>query len=415
MTRRGFDWATSRRGMNPGAFSPFIDAFADYMTGLGLTPTMVERYTGCARHFAVWLIWSKMGFADIDDGTIGRFAQHRCQCPGSCVRNGPSADYVRHAGWFVRFLAETGEVALAMTAVAQPIDQWVREFQEWSRRHRGLTEVTIRVYGATIMKLLPALGADPAAYDAALVRRVILEESRRRSPPTMMAMTTALRGYLRFLVARGACRPWLDQAVPSLAHRRLSALPRYLSAVKVERLIAACDLTQVYGVRDRAILLLLARLGLRAGDIVALRFDDIDWESGTLRVSGKGRREVRLPLPQDAGDAVLAYLNGIRPEAGYDRIFLRSSAPFRPFAGSGSVSSVVRQGLKRAGITDAPSRGANLLRHSAATGMLRSGATLDAIGAVLRHRSIDTTRHYAKVDLVMLNRIVQPWPGELPC
>jgi integrase len=146
-----------------------------------------------------------------------------------------------------------------------------------------------------------------------------------------------------------------------------------------------------------------------------MRMGDIAWNEGTIRVCGKGRREIRLPLPQDVGDALLEYLSRARPPADEDRVFLRSSAPYRPFKGSSVISSIVRLALDRAGIAGAPSRGANLLRHSAATGMLRAGATLDAVGAMLRHRSIDTTAHYAKVDVAMLRLIAQPWPGEAPC
>jgi site-specific recombinase XerD len=146
-----------------------------------------------------------------------------------------------------------------------------------------------------------------------------------------------------------------------------------------------------------------------------MRLVDVAWADGTIQVRGKGRREVRLPLPQDAGDALLEYLNRARPCVDEDRIFLRSSAPYRPLTGSSVVSSVVRLALGRAGITDAPSRGANLLRHSAATSMLRAGASLDAVGAVLRHRSVDTTAHYAKVDITMLQQIAQPWPGAASC
>ena len=228
-------------------------------------------------------------------------------------------------------------------------------------------------------------------------------------------MTTALRGYLRFLAAQDTCRPWLDRAVPTVPQWRLSALPHYLPTADVERLIASCDLTKPQGIRDKAILLLLARLGLRAGDILDMRLDDFAWNEGTLRVRGKGRREVRLPLPQDTGDALLDYLERARPLVDNDRTFLRSSAPYRPFAGSCAISDVVRLALKRAGITDPPSRDANLLRHSAATAMLRAGATLDAIGTVLRHRSADTTAHYAKVDVAMLRQIAQVWPGDVSC
>ena len=266
-----------------------------------------------------------------------------------------------------------------------------------------------------IMRLLAALGRDPLTYNAGLIRRAILAEAQQYSPCYVKTMTTALRGYLRFLAAAGICPPGLEQAIPRVPQWRLSSLPRYLSAADMERLIASCDLATVHGMRDRAILLLFARLGLRAGDVFNMRLNDIDWAAGTVLVSGKGRRAVRLPLPQETGDAVLAYIDRARPAVEEQRLFLRSCAPYRPFTSSSTISCVVSLALRRAGIENPPSRGANLLRHSAATAMLRGGATLQSIGAVLRHRSLDTTAHYAKIDLPMLQQIAQPWPGEGSC
>jgi integrase/recombinase XerD len=192
-------------------------------------------------------------------------------------------------------------------------------------------------------------------------------------------------------------------------------MPHYLPTEEGERLIASCDLDKPHGVRDRAILLLLARLGLRAGDILDMRLDDVAWANGTLRVQGKSRRETRLLLPQYVGGALLRYLENARPRVAWEHVFLRSSAPYRAFADSSSISCVVALALRRAGIKDAPTRDANLLRHSAATSMLRAGATLDAVGTVLRHRSANTTAHYTKVDVAMLQQVSQPWPGSVSC
>jgi integrase len=267
-----------------------------------------------------------------------------------------------------------------------------------------------------ITRLLPALGTDPATYDAAGVRRVALAEVRGGGPAQAKTILSSLRVYLRFLAASGQCRPGLDRALPPLPQWRLSSLPRYLDAPAVDRLLAACDLRQAHGVRDRAILLLLVRLGLRAGDIVARRWDDIDWREATLRVCGKGRQQVHWPLPQEAGDALLAYLQHARPKVAIDRVFLCANAPWRSLLSGSSVSNIVGSALRRAGIDHPPTRGANLLRHTAATLMLRAGATLEAIGTVLRHRSPDTTAHYAKVDVALLQPIAPPWPEEdMPC
>jgi integrase len=156
-------------------------------------------------------------------------------------------------------------------------------------------------------------------------------------------------------------------------------------------------------------MLMLVRLGLRAGDVTQLRLSDIEWQNGTLRVMGKGRYEVRLPLPQDVGEAILRYLERRPPVDHSDRVFLRHIAPFKPFITGDCVSSVVRGAMQRAGVV-APAKGAHLLRHTAATEMLRHGVPLDQIGLVLRHRSIDMTAYYAKVDVALLRQVAQPWP-----
>jgi len=304
---------------------------------------------------------------------------------------------------FICFLAENGVIlASAPPAVGPPIQPRAVEFLEWLRHHRGLSERTIKLRSHVLRRLLLALGDDPATYDAASVRRIIVEEAERGSRAGIGTVTTTLRGYLRFLATQDACIP----------HWRLSTLPRYLPMADVERLIASCDPAMPSGVRDKAILLLRARLGLRAGDILGMRLDDIAWKEGTVRVGGRSRREICLPLPEDAGDALLEYLTHARPNAGYDQVFLRTFAPWRSLS---NISSLVRWRFERAGITDAPSHGAHLLRHSAATGMLRAGATLDAVGAILRHKSADTRMQYARVDLLMLRPIAQAWLGDLTC
>jgi integrase len=177
----------------------------------------------------------------------------------------------------------------------------------------------------------------------------------------------------------------------------------------VQRLIAACDGADPGRLRDRAIVLMLVRLGLRAGDVAQLRLTDIDWNRGTLQLIRKGRYQVRLPLPQDAGDAVLRYLEWRPTTCDADHVFVRSIAPYRPFASGDGVSSVVKHALQRARI-EVPAKGAHLLRHTAATEMLRNGVPLEQAGLVLRHRSIDMTAYYAKADVALLKQVAQPWP-----
>lgn len=192
-------------------------------------------------------------------------------------------------------------------------------------------------------------------------------------------------------------------------------MPRYIESNDVELVINTCDITTHIGLRDRAIILLLARLGLRAGDIVNMNTDDINWSEGTLTVWGKGQKESRLPLPQDAGDAILVYLDKVRPRVALKPLFLCINAPYRSLGSSPCVSSIARTALLRSGITNLPSHGAHLLRHSAATSLLREGATLETVSSLLRHSSLDMTVYYAKVDISNLLKITQPWPEKISC
>ena len=402
------------RVMDAGDLASLIAEYASELEALSHTRLTVANCTDSARHFAAWLRQANVALVDIDQETIERFAQHVCRCGGSRRCERLSRRYVSRARRFIVFLADRGLIGPLTMPAIDTTEPRVADYQQWLKRHRGVCDLTAKRHGSMVMRLLAALGRDPRTYDAGLIRRAVLAEARHCSPSHVKTMTTALRGYLRFLAAAGICPPGLERAVPLVPQWRLSSLPRYLSATDVERLIASCNLDTAHGVRDRAILLLFARLGLRVGDVRNMRLDDIDWVAGTVLVSGKGHREVRLPLPQDVGDALLAYID-VRPIVDEERLFLRSCAPYRPFGSSSTISRVVSLALHRAGIEDPPSRGGNLLRHSAATAMLRGGATLQSVGAVLRHCSLDTTAHYAKVDLPMLQQITQPWLGERSC
>lgn len=399
--------------LDPGPLSSWIDQFAADLAAQRYTPLTIEGYTASARHFAAWLGSAGIAIDDIGDDVVRRFAEHRCRCPGGRRWLRVSPKYSRRAGRFVVFLQRKG-VARPSVKVASSYPL-LDDYRNWLRIHRGLSERTIARHLRHLHKLLPELGTATHDYDAALVRNVVREWRERTGPADLRTITSTLRSYLRFLAGAGLCRPNLDHAIPPVVQWRLSSLPRYLAAADLERVVASCDQLTRGRLRDRAILLLLARLGLRAGDVAGLRLSDLDWTSGMLRLSGKARRQVRLPLPQDVGDAILAYIELERPRVVQEAVFLMMVAPYRSFSQSSHVSTIVALALKRAGISDAPSTGASLLRHSAATSMLRSGATLEAVGTVLRHRSLDMTAHYAKVDIAMLEQIAQPWPGELAC
>ena len=222
-------------------------------------------------------------------------------------------------------------------------------------------------------------------------------------------MVTAIRSFCRFLFRYGETKRDLAGAIPTVPAWRLAELPRYLEADDVERVVQACDRSTSVGRRDYAILLLLARLGLRAGEVIALELDDIDWRAGVLTVRGKGRYHDDLPLPPDVGEALATYLRQDRPPCTTRRVFIRSRAPHRGFAHPSSLSTIVCRAVQRAGLHP-NHKGAHLLRHSLATGMLRRGASMAEIGQVLRHRAPNTTEIYAKVDLQGLRSLALPWP-----
>ena len=280
------DLRQSPRCMDPGTLGAFVEEFTGQLTTFGHTRLTVANYADAARHFAEWLRRSDIVLVNVDDGVIARFARHRCKCSGTRQHHYLSAKYVRRVRRFVCFLVDRGVAKGAAPNVSKAVNERVAGFQDWLRHHRGISERTVNRHGCMVMRLLPSLGDDPGTYDAQVVRQVVLTEAQRSSRPYIRTMTTALRGYLRFLAAHGVCRPWLDRAVPAIPQWRLSALPRYLPPADIERLIDSCDLTKLHGIRDKAILLLLARLGLRAGDILCMRLDDIAWDEGTLRVRG---------------------------------------------------------------------------------------------------------------------------------
>lgn len=393
------------RRLCSGGIGACIDAFSEFLGNAGFSPHVVRRYAGAGFHFCFWAERHAIPVGSFDESTLGRFRRYlaRCRCPRR--RKGIDRSATRGAEWLLSHLRDCGVIAPATPGPASRFGEMSERFRLWMTRHRGLAAATLLGYQRYLRPFLAALGEDPAAYDAARIRGFVVRQLGARGRRDIKCSVSAIRAYLRFLVAEGRVSSGLVHCVPTVPQWRLSSLPRYLEAADVERVIASCDVSTAKGLRDRAILLLLARLGVRAGDILAMMVTDVDWRRGNLRVRGKSRREALLPLPQDVGDALLAYLERGRPRTAIERMFLTVIAPTRPFTTVASISEIVDVALQRAGIHDAPTRGAHLLRHSAATAMLRAGSSLDAIAAVLRHRSPDSTALYAKVDLVMLQRV----------
>lgn len=400
-----------------GPCGQLLDGFACDIHDSGYSTSQGARHLRAAAHLMAWVDGQGISGVDISQDTLARFAGHlqECRCAGFL---GVDRDRViRGARAFVAHqhrLRPASAEACGSTDAHSAV--W-ESFSQWMRQHRGTSVRTLQDYRSCLQSFLDRFGEDFASdqLDAPRLRQFILERGRSIGLSRAKSTTSALRMFIRFLIAQGKCPAGLDHAIPSLAYWRLSTLPRYIQPEEVERVISSPNRDTPAGRRDRAILLLLARLGLRGGDVLDLRLTDIDWHAATICVRGKNRRQSQLPLTQEVGDALVDYLHSGRPSTDSDHVFVRSLAPFRRFRDVRAISDVAKLAMRRAGV-DFPARGAaHVLRHSLATSMLRQGASLQDIAAILRHQSIASTQIYAKVDVITLSEIAQPWPEELPC
>ena len=395
----------------------FVAVFHGYESALvasGYNPHVVRFHLHSVAHVGVWLELKGAELGGMNEAALARFERHRsrCRCPGASQSR--RQDVVSCVRVFMRHLREQGIVPPAdPPAESRTL---VREFLRWMTANRGSVETTLTSYRLYVTSLVDCLGDDPHTYAASGLRDFMATRYRHYGSTSIRMVLAAVRMFLRYLAVEGRCRPGLEQALTSPANWSQQSLPQGLTSEEVLRVLTLCPSTPV-GIRDRAILFLMARLGLRAGDVTALRLTDLCWEAATIRVSGKGAREVHLPLPQDVGDAVLDYLRSGRPRVQSDYVFLRSVAPIRPLGGcqpGQAIKSIAQTALRRAGL-QRPRRGAHVFRHTAACEMLRANVGMEGIAEVLRHRSIETTGLYAKVDLRLLEHVAQAWPEEASC
>ena len=401
--------------LRSGQDGQLLDVFAEELRQSGYAQITARRHIRAAEHLLYWAKRKSISPATFDEHALDEFTHHLRRC--RCKSYGSAAwrSVQKGAHLFVCSLrrAELLPVPPARETVEDP--QVLVLFRDWMHKHRGTCDATLYNYSPHLRALLRTIGDDTSKFEARSLRQFVQETSQRSGWATGKHCTTAMRAFLRYLIAEGQCAAGLDACIPTLAHWRLSSLPRYLQPEEVERVIASCNATSSAGIRDRAILLLLARVGLRAGDILRLCLSDLDWKEATIRVIGKGRCQTLLPMTQEVGDAIVAYIKNGRYPIDNETLFIRSRAPFGPFASHCAISVIVAQAMRRAGVR-CPSRGAaHVLRHSIASSMLRQGASLQEIAGVLRHRSIATTEIYAKVDVVALREIAQPWPEATSC
>lgn len=393
-----------------GPLAPYAEAFAEQLGEQGYAPWTVQDKLHVVAKLSHWLEEHQLPVEVLDQQRVCAFLQEFQEEECRTYHGDPTT--LRD---LLKQLLDDGVIpeprAIADEGAQAEI---VPEFNRYLIQERGLSTATVGNYVAVVDRFLTRrFGEGPVdlvAMQAHDLTDFMLAQARRLSPKSAQLMVTALRCFLRFLYQRGHIAVELGGVVPTVADWRLARVPKYLPPEQVERLLESSDQRTCVGQRDYSILLLLARLGLRAGEVVHLRLEDLNWTEGLLTVRGKGGYSRELPLPVDVGDAIARYLRWGRPPCKSRRVFVRGRAPRVGFASSAGIDGIVSRALARAGLSPS-SRGAHLLRHSLATGMLRSGASLAEIGQLLGHRLPQSTEIYAKVDERALADLAQPWPG----
>jgi integrase/recombinase XerD len=387
-----------------------IESFSAGLSQLGYCAVVIRQKRSMVASFARWMGRRRLDIAEIDEAAVDAYLAHlrRRRVPignRSCTLTA-FLEHLRGDGTTIRPepVLDCSQVALLL-----------RRYEAYLREDRGLAIETVRNYlqfvGGFVRE--SSAGAATGIHTGTVgyqdVRNYLLATTRALAPATSTLVATALRSFLRFLFLRGETVADLTAAVPSVRRWRHAKVHPYLREDEVERLLAACDGTTANGRRDHAILLLLARLGMRACEVIAIQLSDLHWRAGEIVVRGKGRVHQLLPLLADVGAAIALYLRDGRPESSCQTVFLRNDAP-RIGLGADAVGLIVRRSLGRAGLHP-PCHGSHLLRYSLATNMIRRGATMTEIGEVLRHRSTETTEIYAKVDFEALRAVALPWMG----
>jgi len=389
-----------------GPLAPFADAYAAGLRERGYTPLTRGNQLRQVGRLSGWLEASGLSAAGLSGERVEQFlvwqragGRHRCQWsrPGLVC--------------LVEVLRGLGVLAAEQPASASsPTDLLLASFERYLLAERALAAGTVGGYVTHARGFLDGLpcGGGLAGLTAGEVTGAVLRKAGSGvSVSATQYFVSGLRAFLRFCFIEGLLEADLSQATLAVTGRRRSSLPKGISRADAAALLGGCDRRRMLGRRDFAVIITLLRLGLRAREVAGLTLDDIDWRAGELLVRGKGSREDRLPLPADVGEAIASYLRRGRPTSDRREVFLRARAPYEPIA-SGTVSSTVRRACRRAGI---PEVGAHRLRHTTACEMVAAQVPLQQIGQVLRHRSLQSTAIYARVDLDQLRLLAAPWPG----
>jgi site-specific recombinase XerD len=390
----------------PGSMEPFVEGFGLRLVELGYTPGSTRGLLKGVGQLGRWMALENVGVEHLGGVTIDAFV---CARRADGFRRVPSRSSLR---LLLDYLRDAGVVSAAVLAPSSALDRMLDGYRHWLIIDRGLAQMTVARYESLARRFL----AERVAGDGAVVIDdltgadvfgFLRNECARLSVGAAKGRVADLRSLLRFLYLQGLTPLALAASVPPVAGWHDTGMPTSMSPADVETLLDGCNRVGHTDLRDFAILMLLARLGLRSVEIARLELSDVDWRAGEISVIGKARRRDTMPLPRDVGDAIVAYLTGGRPATGLRQMFVTSHAPRRPIRAD-LVGDVVRRACERAGLKPV---GAHRLRHALATEMLRRGVTLTQISQVLRHSDLATTAIYAKVDIDALGHVAKPWPG----
>jgi site-specific recombinase XerD len=419
MLEKVFRHPSVLKRLRGGVLGGALDDLAAYLLGRGHTLTTVQMYLRGAGHFSYWLQLERIPAVSLREEVVGHFLQKHlraCRCP---VPFGEPVSCMRAVmGHLMLVLRRSGRIAPARPMEPRPADAMLEAFEAYLRETRGATSKTCVEYTRYVREFLESVEINAPGDISILGPRDVMDFVASRAacckPATAKLVATALRSFLRFQQMQGLCGAELTEAVPTVPRWRLSQIPTTLSDDQVRTLLTSFNRSTGIGRRDYAMALCLVQLALRAGEVARLSLDDINWRSGTMRIAaGKVRRAGSLPLPAPVGRAIVAYLRRGRPGTRERLIFLRHILPVGGPIDAGAVRAAMRRGFERAGVR-VPSKGTHALRHTAATRMIRAGASIKEVADVLRHRCIDTTAIYTKVDLPRLADVALAFPKAKP-
>ncbi|HUO11813.1 MAG TPA: site-specific integrase [Caulobacteraceae bacterium] len=399
------------RDLRGGPLGQHIHLYLEQLQRGGYSRETGHRFLSVVQDFAFWLGATGASLGDLQEALVSQYLDERRR------HRPPHKADARALARLLSVLREAKVVAPRPAPARDPREDLLEAYRLYLGRQRGLAPASIASHLWFLRPFLEESGITTSTDVACLSGRDVATYVERhagdRGATTARIMCSRLRVFLRYLHGEGLLAAELTSAIPSIRRAAEGPLPSFMSLDEVQRVLGACDRSTATGRRDHAILMLLARLGLRASEVARLSLDDFDWRAGQFTVRGKGRKTATMPLPPDVGAAIASYLQHGRPRSESRRLFLLAVAPHGGFKGASGVQTVARSAIRRAGVTGLARRGSHVFRHSLATGLLRSGASLTEIGQLLRHEQHDTTRIYAKVDLASLRALGRAWPGEV--